>query len=98
MICWEPEVPTMSSKDVRNLLDDIIGFARKGSDADVRSGVKEETVGGKRTLVIEGAALEFCKTMAAKELGLDAMYVGNARTMSVQELAEKIVAWNKIPK
>jgi hypothetical protein len=83
---------------VRDVLEEIVSFAQKHSDAAIRSGVKEETVAGQgqKVLVLEGAALEFVKREAAHRLGLENMIVGNARSMPLDELARKIAAWNEI--
>lgn len=81
---------------VQDVLEEIISFARKHSDAAIRSGVKEETVANQKVLVLDGAALEFVKREAAHRLGLENMIVGNARSMPIDELARKIAAWNEI--
>jgi hypothetical protein len=80
---------------VQDVLEEIVSFARKHSDAAIRSGVKEEAVSGQKSLVLEGAALEFVKREAAHRLGLENMIAGNARSMPLDELARKIVAWNE---
>jgi BioD-like phosphotransacetylase family protein len=98
LLCGTEEVTMTTLDRIKSI---VVGIqnAQPGSDFDrrIQEGIREETDPLKKdhkVTVIEGATLEFVKAEVARSLNVESIKIGNAHSVSLEELASRIDAYN----
>lgn len=81
------------------LVKSVVSEILQSSDSAVLAGIREESDPLRKdhktkVLVVEGCALERVKAELARRLGLETVKIGNARSVTIEELAGRINTYN----